>query len=66
MHYISYNSIRNNIHNALAIKSPHRIAMEDFLISTSRREAISAPVQAPVPGRGNSHKTAKVQEIHIS
>ena len=23
--------------------------MEDFLISTSRREAISAPVQAPVP-----------------
>ena len=26
--------------------------MEDFLISTSRREAISAPVQAPVPGRG--------------
>ena len=36
----------------LAIKSPHRIAMEDFLISTSRRDAIKAPVQAPVPGRG--------------
>ena len=36
----------------VAIISPQKIAIEDFLISTSRRDAIRDPVHAPVPGRG--------------
>ena len=36
----------------VAIIRPQKIAIEDFLISTSRRDAISEPVHAPVPGSG--------------
>ena len=36
----------------VAIIMPQKIAREDFLISISRRDAISDPVHAPVPGSG--------------
>ena len=34
------------------MNTPIKIAMDAFLISNSKRDAIKAPVQAPVPGKG--------------
>lgn len=49
-----------------ARKIPRRIARDDFLISISRSDAISAPVHAPVPGSGIPTNNTSPQNSYFS
>ena len=49
----------------VAMAIPQRIASEDFLISMPSRDAIRAPVHAPVPGRGIPTNNTSPQNSYL-
>ena len=49
----------------VASKSPKKIAGTAFFSFTSSRQAIKAPVQAPVPGRGIPTKSTRPKNSYF-
>ena len=52
----------NTVMMAPAIATPRKIAGTAWRIRISSRAATRAPVQAPVPGRGNGHQDHQTQQ----